>query len=235
MDEGYSTGANQGLGVPYFQVRDPIMQALSVEMVRGLASRHWRAGVDGIYLFNGPGTTTTYGYDKRQVLDEIGSPLRLQHLDKRFAVMRADGSFPNCFPQQRQLPTKLLNKATTFHLDVPDDLAAAGARVDHVYLQLLLEEACHRDELVVALNGTVVPCANETAAGERGPGHKSWAIFDVTGNLPRQGDNQIAVSVTREPRLAAEIPLGVSDIQLEVAYRYPNGPWKHPPGYAPRT
>ena len=39
----------------------------------------------------------------------------------------------------------------------------------------------------------------------------------------------------RAARLAAEIPLVVSDIELDVSYRYPDGSWRHPPGFDPRT
>ena len=67
MDSGYQTGAVLGLGVPYYQVRDSFMQGLTPELIRGMAARHWRAGVDGIYLFNGPGALTTYGVDARGV------------------------------------------------------------------------------------------------------------------------------------------------------------------------
>ena len=235
MDEGYLTGANQGRGVPYYQVPDPIMQALTAEMVRGISARHWRAGVDGIYLFNGPGTAYTYGYDKEEVLTEIGSPLRIQHKDKHYVVMRRNGSFPNCFPQEHSLPAELGTSATTFAIDVADDIAGAGARVEAVTLKLLFDEACHADRLDVRLNGRPLVCANPLLPGRPAPGHKYWAVYDLTADPPAQGDNEVQVAVQRTERLAEELPLVVSDIELEVSYRYPNGPWKHPPGFDPRT
>ena len=63
IEEGFITGRRTGYGIPYFQVKSDPMQAMTVEMIRGLAARHHAAGVDGLYLFNYQGTWTTYGYD----------------------------------------------------------------------------------------------------------------------------------------------------------------------------
>ena len=235
MDEGYQTGAVLGLGAPYYQVRDPLMQALTPEMVRGLAARHWRAGVDGIYLFNGPGSLTTYGVDRRELLDQIGSALRIEHMDKRYAVMRRTGSFPNCYPQQHQLPSELTDQPTVFAIDVADDLATAGARVRHVHLELLLSELTHIDEVHVTVNGRTVPCLNPLEPGSPAPDFKSWLVFDLAEAPLVQGANEVTVSATRLPRLADECALVLSDLELSVAYKYPNGPFRPPPGSLPRT
>ena len=31
------------------------------------------------------------------------------------------------------------------------------------------------------------------------------------------------------------VSLVVSDVELDVSYRYPDGRWRHPPGFNPRT
>ena len=65
-------------------------------MTRAIAARHLRRGVDGFYVFNYFGTAPTYGYDNREVLDDIGNPLLLERREKTYMVMRSNDSFPNC-------------------------------------------------------------------------------------------------------------------------------------------
>lgn len=236
IEEGFLTGMRTGYGIPYFQVKSDPMQAMTVEMIRALAARHHAAGVDGLYLFNFPGTWGTYRYDNSPALDDIASPLRLRFKDKRYAVMRRNGSFPNCFPQERRIPAELGPEPTEVRIEVADDLAAAGARVRAVRLKLLLVEPCHEDRLEVRLNGgEPLPVANPMAAGRAAPGGRAWAVFDLTRSPPRLGVNRISVRAERHPRLAAELPLVLSDVEIDVSYRYPNGPWRRPPGFDPRT
>lgn len=236
IEEGFLTGMRTGYGIPYFQVKSDPMQAMTVEMIRALAARHHAAGVDGLYLFNFPGTWGTYRYDNSPALDDIASPLRLRFKDKRYAVMRRNGSFPNCFPQERRIPAELGPEPTEVRIEVADDLAAAGARVRAVRLKLLLVEPCHEDRLEVRLNGgEPLPVANPMAAGRAAPGERAWAVFDLTPSPPRRGVNRISVRAERHPRLAAELPLVLSDVEIDVSYRYPNGPWRRPPGFDPRT
>ena len=235
IEEAYQTGASQGRDIPEYQIDQALMQPLTVEMIRGLAARHWAAGADGLYLFNYPGTAETYGYDNRPAIHDIGSPLRLEHKDKCYVVMRRNDAFPNCFPQERQIPVELGADPVRISIDVADDLKAAGARVARVQLRVLLEELTHLDEVEVTLNGNRLTCGNELEAGRRAPGSKTWLIYDLTASPPIRGDNEIAIQVVRAERLAKEIPLVVSDIELDVSYRYPDGRWRHPPGFDPRT
>lgn len=235
IEEAYLTGASQGRDIPSFQIHSALMQALTPEMIRALAARHWAAGADGLYVFNWVNTMTTYGRDHLEAVHDIGSALRLEHKDKCYTVMRRDGGFPNCFPQERQVPAELGDEALSIRINVADDLAAAGARVASVQLRLLLEELTHLDEVEVTLNGSRLTCAQGLEPGGRAPGSKAWVFYDVTVTPPVQGDNRIGIRAVRAQRLAGEIPLVVSDIELDVSYRYPNGAWRHPPGFDPRT
>jgi hypothetical protein len=235
IEEAYLTGASQGRDIPQFQIRTALMQALTPEMIRALAARHWAAGADGLYVFNWASTMTTYGRDHMEAMHDIGSALRLEHKDKCYAVMRHNGAFPNCFPQERQIPAELGDEALSIRINVADDLLAAGARVACVQLRLLLEELTHLDEVEVTLNGRRLTCTNGLQPGGRAPGSKAWVFYDITATPPVQGNNEIGVRAVRAERLAEEIPLVVSDIELDVSYRYPDGAWRHPPGFDPRT
>lgn len=236
MDEGFFTGMREGYDIPYYQVTQDPMQAMTVEMIRGLAARHHAAGVDGLYLFNGGGTWTTYGYDKSKVLDEISSPLRLRFKDKRYVVMRRNNSFPNCFPQERQIPFTIGPEPTEVTIEVADDLSDAGERLLSVHLKLLLVDPCHEDRLEVRLNGgEPLLAANPMLAGRAAPRGRAWTVFDLTSTPPFLGVNRISVRVERQARLSVEIPLILSDLEFDVKYRFPHGPWRNPPGHDPRT
>ena len=73
------------------------------------------------------------------------------------------------------------------------------------------------------------------AAGRAAPGERAWTVFDLTSAPPGVGANRISVRAERHPRLAKELPLVLSDVEIDVSYRYPNGPWIPPAGFNPRT
>jgi len=235
IEEAYLTGASLGRDIPEFQIRSTLMQALTPEMIRAMAARHWAAGANGLYVFNWSSTMTTYGRNHFDLLHDIGSSLSLEHKDKCYTVMRRNGDFPNCFPQKRQVPAALTDEELQIGINVVDDLDAAGERTARVQLRILLEELTHLDEVEVTLNGRVLICANELQPGGRAPGRKAWLFYNVTETPPVQGANEIGIRAVRPRRLADEIPLVVSDIELDVAYRFPDGAWRHPPGFDPRT
>ena len=149
--------------------------------------------------------------------------------------MRRNDAFPNCFPQERSIPAALGEEPVRVSITVADDFQAAGARVARVQLRLLIEEVTHLDEVVVTMNGNRLTCDDELEAGRRAPGRKMWLVYDLTPSPPIQGDNVVEMNAVRAGRLAEEIPLVVSDIELDVSYRYPDGRWRHPPGFDPRT
>jgi hypothetical protein len=235
IEEAYLTGATQGRDVAAHEIRESIMRPLTVEMIRAIAARHWAAGADGLYLFNFPGTPETYGYDNRPALPDIGSSLRLEYKDKCYVVMRRNDAFPNCFSLERSIPAALGEEPVRVSIQVADDLQAAGNRVASVQLRLLIEELTHLDEVIVTMNGNRLACDNELEAGRRAPGRKTWLVYDLTVSPPIQGDNVVEMKAVRAERLAGEIPLVVSDVELDVSYRYPDGRWRHPPGFNPRT
>ncbi|MCY4375288.1 MAG: hypothetical protein OXC31_16125 [Spirochaetaceae bacterium] len=95
---------------------------------------------------------------------------------------------------------------------------------------------CHEDRPEVRLNGgEPLPIANPMAAGRAAPGERAWTVFDLTSAPPGVGANRISVRAERHPRLAKELPLVLSDVEIDVSYRYPNGPWIPPAGFNPRT
>ena len=102
IEEAYSAGHTEGITRCFYN--PPVMLPLTLEMIHAIAARHWRNGADGLYVFNWFGTAPSYDDDNRAAVDNIGDPLRLKYKNKRYVVMRTDGSFPNCLPHPRQIP-----------------------------------------------------------------------------------------------------------------------------------
>jgi len=238
IEEAYSAGHTGGVNRCFYS--PPVMLPLSREMVNAIAARHWRNGADGLYVFNWFGTSATYGaaygYDINVALDDIGNPLRLKHKNKRYVVMRTDGSFPNCLPHPRQLPATIGEEELNIHLDVADDLAAAGSRLRSVLLSVNFKDFTVYDRVEIKLSGKVLTCINPRVPGAYDPSTSTWQNYNLRESLPRVGDNVITFRITgRNQRLKNELSIVITDIELEVEYDYPNGPWVEPPGYQPRT
>ena len=64
----------------------------------------------------------------------------------------------------------------------------------------------------------------------------SWQVYALTLSPPWLGENEATIRiVSRPPKLAAQLDLQVEDVELDVDYWYPNGPWSQPPGFVGRT
>lgn len=225
IEATYLTAATQGRGVAESDMDNQLTQPLSNDMIRGLAARHWSAGADGLCLSGFPDAALTFGADNYRIVHDIATPLRLEHKDKCYAV-----SFNN-----ELIPARLDVGPVTLSLHVSDDVAKAGARVRHVLLLLLMEELTHIDEIHVTMNGTTVDRINPLQPAAPAPGAKSWVTFDAATAVPRRGANEIMISSSRPPGVEPDLALILNDVELHIAYHYPDGPWRHPPSFDPRT
>jgi len=227
IEEAYIAGHTGGIRRCFYS--PPVYLPLSVEMIHAIAARHWENGVDGLYVFNWFGTAPTYDYDNRSAVDNIGDPVRLRYKNKRYVVMRTDGSFPNCFPHPRQIPTQVGADPVTVHISVADDLAEAGDRVKAVRLRVHLIKAVRlrvhltnltiEDEVEVKLNGTPLECANPLIPGGYDVRNRFWLNYGVEPSLVKCGDNEVSLRMAeRNQRLAEELLIEVQDIELEIKW-----------------
>ena len=225
IEEGYEAGHTGDFQRWYFQA--PIMTPMSVEMIRALAAKHLARGADGLFLFNFFGTSWTYNYDNREAVDDVADPVRLKHKDKTYVVMRSHDSFPNCLQTEHQIPAPVTADPLTIEIDVADDLAPAGDRMESVRLRVHYENLTVYDEVEVSINGHAVPCLNPFKAGgfaQYPP--TTWLQYDLDEQLPSVGRNQVGLRMERRnERLADELPVTVEDLELEVRYAHPNGRW----------
>ena len=237
IEEGYIAGHTSGFRRWYFNA--PVMTPLTNEMIRGLAARHHRRGVDSIYVFNFFGTAITYDYDNREAVDDIADPIRLQHKNKLFCLTRsneAPETFQNCLKDDHQIPVSVTETPIDLRIDIPDDLESARARLISVSLWLHLDQLTIDDQIDVSLNGEPLSCRNPMRPGGYDPTSDAWLEFDLMDHLPAEGANTISVRMAeRNPRLADEIPVEIADVELEVNYDYPDGDWRRSPGWFPRS
>ncbi len=221
IEEGYQAGHNDGHNRWWYD--PPLMTPMSLDMVRGMAARHHRAGVDGLYVFNWFGTLPTYDQDLVPALDEIADPERLRYLDKRYLVMRSTTSFPNCLDIERTLPLTITGDPAPLTFDIVDDVAATGDVIHSVRLLLHVANPTIEDEMEVCMEGpdgaTTLPLANPMEPGVRQDPRTAWFIYDLRATPPRAGVNRFTVRASRRnQRTADELPLTVEDAELEIAY-----------------
>ncbi|MFN0168411.1 MAG: hypothetical protein ACKV22_18445 [Bryobacteraceae bacterium] len=222
IEEGYRAGHTAG--VRTLSYHPPVLLPLTYDMIRALAARHWSNGADGLYLFNWFGTIVAYDYDPRRVLDDIGDPRRLRYKNKRYVITRTDESFTNCMPHPRQIPARLTAQPLQIRMMVADDLAAAGSRVEAITLHAHLANLTILDKVQVLFNGQHLQCQNPLAPGAYNACLTQWQNYTVPAGRVRTGDNEITFQlVEHNQRLAAELPVEVSDVELAIKYRYPNG------------
>ena len=208
----------QNLGV-FKQIRPSSARLLwderdyySTEMCRATAATHWRAGADGIYLFNNHliPVARDLHYD-RQPWKEIADPSVIARKDKHYLKdQREWGMGP--------LPATLdgAGDETEVMLDIADDLASAAGdgALKEVTLRLMVEQLTALDELRFELNGKTL---DPSLARRRLLFNDAWLDFDVSPPLMQQGYNRLNVKVvSRNPLMGC--PLALSSVEVLVRY-----------------
>ena len=235
IEESYRAGIATEGGVPGLQWVD-------LERARATALNFWQAGADGIYLFNWPdrgrNVNTTPG------LSELHDPAILRRKNKRYVVGRRNekgaGAWPYC-ELPRVIPAEL-RRDQPIRVDLPvgDDLAANREQLQSARLCLLLDNLTGPDKLEVFLNGVRVDGpANPIRPGQYIP-HATvgslltWQYYDLRANLPRLGSNTLEVRLAvRNPDFEkpwSQCRLVLSDVELEIKYRWPTADWAPPKG-----
>ena len=146
----------QNLGL-FMQPRPPSARLLwkerdyySTEMCRATAAAHWRAGADGIYLFNNHLISVARNLDyDRQPWKEIADPGLIARKNKHYLVdQREWGMGP--LPVTLERP----GDETEILVDIADDLAASAidGTLKRATLRLLIEQLTDLDDLQFDLN-----------------------------------------------------------------------------------
>ncbi|MCH2210583.1 MAG: hypothetical protein MK110_04735 [Fuerstiella sp.] len=208
-----------------------------VEIERGIASRFWNAGADGLQLFNYFAQPTAW---KKNLLNEIGHPDQLATLDKRFQMDTRrfnppwnghGAAFSTAIPAV-QLPVTLLQTSTdkgpALHLHVADDLQSAreNGTLVGTELGLYFDNLTSGDEIEVHLNGQRLKDGQRNQVdlisfwnkGQRKDGGRflnGTVVFDSAPLV--QGTNLLEVRLLKHPENLA-VPLKLALVEAAVRY-----------------
>ena len=208
----------QGLGL--FQQPRPLSARLiwkekdyySPEMCRAVAAAHFRAGAQGIFLFNNHYLQIVRDREFDRIpWKEIGDPNLIARKDKHYLV---DQQTWDAGP----LPLELagVGDNSRVSVDVADDLDAALEEgvLKEASLRLLVDHLTPLDQLEIRLNEEVL----ETARPNRIFFNETWLEFDVAPPLLKQGWNQVdAVVRGRNPQVTS--PLSLKSVEVVVRYK----------------
>ena len=197
----------------------------SDEMYRAMAADYWRAGVDGIYLWNNHLIEfgQDAGFDHRP-WKEIADPKLIERKDKHYLVdhpmswqgVANDLDAPPI--PEGPLPAELKEAGASARIpiDVADDLTSTSRDGDlkEVTLRLMITNLTSLDTLEFDLNGEPL---DPTSARTRLLYNDCWLDFEPSPSILRQGWNQLEVRVkARNPHISAALSLE----SVEVIVRY---------------
>jgi hypothetical protein len=230
--QGTQTVVYPGLdgGMPDLRVAPMEQFTIDDRVMRGIASRHYNAGADGIYVANWHADRDL----RRGLLTTIGSPETLRRKDKVYAathrVVRKEGDWRGQYRVDRlwgEVPVPLKRTQTgdgpTAVLDVADNLEVDVP--EQIELRIRLDEWVKGDIVRVLWDGLELADPRITYIHDRRP-----AISDVTSSVwqsyllpPDQvpvGTHKVKVIlVERNPRVNSDIVL----TDVEVSLRYVEG------------
>lgn len=196
----------------------------STEMCRATAAAHWRAGADGIYLFNNHliSVARDLAYN-RQPWKEIADPQLIERLDKHYLVDQPTlgDDPPGCggrrFSLRHPLITTLEEPGdeAEVSIDLADDIASAtrDGAVRNVCLRILVEQFTNLDELEVHVNDTVMP---KDESHTKLLFNDAWIEYEASDVLT-QGWNRIRFKVKRRNSMV-QCPLAVKSVEILVNY-----------------
>ena len=215
-------------GMPNPRVAPMEQFTIDDPMVRGIASNHYRAGADGIYVFNWHADREL----RRELLTTIGSPETLRRKDKVYAatyrVVRKEGEWRGQYRVDRlwgEVPVPLKRTQTidgpTANLDIADDLATDVP--ESIELRVRLDEWVKQDVVRVVWDGVELAEPHITYIHEKTPAISDvtssvWQSYKLTPDQVPVGPHRVkVVLVERNPRLACDIVL--TDVELVITYQ----------------
>ena len=208
----------QGLGL--FQQPRPLSARLiwkekdyyTPEMCRAVAAAHFRAGAEGVFLFNNHYLQVVRDRDySRLPWKEIGDPDLIARKDKHYLV---DQQVWDSGPLPIELAS--IGDSTRVSVDVADDLDTAPEEgsLKEASLRLLVDHLTPLDQLEIRLNEELL----KTARPNRIFFNETWLEFDVTPPLLKQGWNQVDV-VVRDRNQQVTSPLSLKSVEVVVRYK----------------
>ena len=195
--------------------------------IRGIASRHWHEGADGIYVFNYPSD----GEERRDTTTTMGSPETLRNQDKIYAATvrfrRETGQWRGAAINDRiyaEVPVPLVDTISkdgpSIPLTVADDFSVAHPK--SLTLRLKLTDWVKGDVVEVTWDGEPLPEPTHTYADvQRSHGYDTssaiWQSYDLEPGRVGIGEHTVKVVLhERNPKLLIDIIL--TNVELVVRY-----------------
>ena len=214
--------------------------AMDDAVIRGIASRFWSAGADGIYLFNYFGKSPEW---KRRMLNQLADPAALQRQDKRFHMEWTDRLAPSDLHDYAfryavpsvQLPVVLaeaqVGSGPVLCLGIDDvEEAWAEGAVHSCVLRLKMDHYKAEDELEIRLNGEVLYPGRASFGGWKRlewtqfpqrvieAEHAGGSLeFDLSAPPLHEGENAIEIRLVKRTVQQPE-PVVLRDVELAIEY-----------------
>lgn len=193
----------------------------SPEKARAAALNYWKAGVDGIYVFNWFATKES----RREPLKEIGDPELIARRNKRYVVDQQQPIPWAIAHPKGQLPINLqklaFNRKAEVKFIIGDDLDSVigeNALAD-VKLRLRLENLTEEDTLYFKMNGTALEEPMFKPVKDRlGVEREMWWEFHVSSPPLKSGENRLEATVERRNQHLT-CPLLLSEVELLISYK----------------
>jgi len=225
-DTAVYPGFDGGLPDPWVGPEDP--ETKDRMRTRAIASRHHRAGADGIYVFNWHASRDS----RRELLCQVGSPATLRRTDKIYAAthrfLQQQGPWRGAYQNDRiygQVPVPLKRTLTATGpvvvLDVADDFSRDPP--EQVELRVRLDQWVQGDGVHVLWNGAELENPEVRYCTAADPHRISdvsgaaWLCFPLEPVLVPPGPHRVEVGLgKRHPQLAGDIVL--TDAELVVRH-----------------
>ena len=224
----------RGTGCQIYGCLEGLRPLVDDSALRAAAYRLWRAGVDGVYLYN---YFTMSGEWKQRMLPQLADPEKLERMSKRYELDHTDriaygghgGAFRNAVPAA-QLPVALertlSGRGPVLRIEVADDVESARAEgsLGSCVLGLMVEGFGPNDELEIHLNGGVLPWGSgRTVSTDDGAEWPSMIAkvgfqFDVSSPPLKKGVNELEVRLRLAEANGRKAPV-LTGVEVTVTYR----------------
>jgi len=189
---------------------------------RAAALNYWKAGVDGIYLFNWFAT----GESRREPsVMEIGDPELIARKDKHYVVDRRLAEPWTIANPEAQLPLSLQRLSSgggaivSFVIGDDLDSAVSDNALEDVKLKLRLENLAKEDVLEFKLNGSALGTPSvKPVKDASGTERELWWEFSLQCPPLKSGANRLeAIIESRNPSVTC--PLLLSNVEVLITYK----------------
>ena len=205
---------------PYYQsegVRRFIeVQHATPAMVRAAAANNYKKGVDGLcaWFLKWP-----LGDDQRGLLTQIGDPDLLEESDKHYFLRwRSDTMATVGWDGQVPQPIEVGEKSS-FTFEIADDPIGNARRIRQLLLRIKLDNSARDDQINYTLNGDSLNEEQVVSSygGQIAPYQARWLEFRLRKVTPRQGLNELTISLDGRPD-GLDGSITVEDVELLVEY-----------------